>query len=65
MNNLERVRSPTYGVDWIQNLRGDTLDSSRDLETEHLGLLVLCVQEAARVDGIDDLPCVGQLNAAA
>jgi hypothetical protein len=55
----------SYSVDWIQYLRRYTIQCGGDLETEHFRLLVVCIQEFTRVDGIDDFPSVWEPDALA
>lgn len=55
-------KRPTYSVHWVQDFRRHSLNLSRNIKPEHYSLFVICLEEAARVYGIDDFPSVWQLN---
>jgi hypothetical protein len=55
----------TYSVDWIQYLGRHAIQCGGDLETKHFCLLVGCIQEFTRVNGINDFPGVRELDALA
>jgi len=63
MHNL--AGNQTYSVHWIQDLRWDSFNFSWYLQPKHLCHIVINIQKAARVNGIDDLPGVWQLDAIA
>ena len=49
-----------YGVDRVEDFRRHAVDRGGDLQPKDLRLLVVGGEELAGVDGVDDLPGVGQ-----